>query len=111
MTVIGVVRKYSRYGEIQYRHVVYETKTAPDSDTTINATSTGTVTVSIAQEVPRDILYAGLESITGLPGGVYVQSISVDKTNKTLSTILYNTNTVTVTLNAGTLTLNIVSIA
>lgn len=111
MTVLGVIKKYEKYGEIQDRHAIYETKTAPSADTSIAAGGTATITVDIAGEVPREVLYAGLESISGIPAGVVITGISVDKTNKTLSITLKNTGTAAVTVSANSLTLGIVSIA
>lgn len=105
------MKKYERYGEVQYRHVIYEEKTAPSSDTSIAAGGTATITVDIAGEVPRDVEHAGLESISGLPSGVVITGISVDKTGKTLSITLKNTTTASVTVSANSLTLGIISLA
>jgi len=111
VAVLGVMREYGRYGEIQRRHVIYDEKTAPSSDTSIAAGDTATITVDIAGEVPRQVDHAGLESISGLPSGVVITGISVDKTGKTLSITLKNTTSSSVTVSANSLTLGIISLA
>ena len=110
MTIIGVLDK-DKYGEVQKPRVIYETKTAPSSDLTITATSTTTIQVPVASEYPHKIKYAGIESISGLPSDVKVQSFSFDKTNKLLTIVLYNSSTSDVTVTANSIEITILSIA
>ena len=109
MTVLGSVDPHPLAGRVHRRHVIYESLSAPDSDVTVPAGGTETVSVDIASESPRDIGYAGLESISGLPADVYVSGISVDKTGKTLTLTLFNASGADVVVSAGSLTLGVVS--
>ena len=102
MSVVGKVLR--RRGMLQKRDVIVETFTA---DLNVAAGGTQTVTFNIATQVPRNILDAGVESIS-FPSGLYIQSISIDKTNKTLSITLHNPGTAAIT---GTLTVTVVSVA
>jgi len=110
MTILGMILKPPASAK-QLRHAGHETVKGPSSDVTIANGGTGEVTVSIAGESPRDILYAGVESITGLPGGVYIAGISVDKTAKTLTLTLYNGSGGDVTITANSLTITVVWIS
>jgi len=111
MSVLGKIDPTPKAGAIHRRHVVVEDLKGPGSDTTISAGGTATITFNIAGEVPRKVEYAGVESISGTPSGVYVQSISFDKTNKTLSITLYNSGSSDVTVSANSLTVRVVSVA
>ena len=111
MTVLGKIDPTPKVGSIHRRYAVVEDITGPDSDITITNGSTGDITINVAGEVPHNIQYAGVESITGLPSNVFVQSISFNKTNKTLTLTLYNGSGSNVTITAGSLTIRVVSIA
>ncbi len=111
MSVLGKMDPIPKAGAIHRRHVVVEDLKAPSSDVTIANGSTGDITINIAGEVPRTIQYAGVESITGLPSNVFVQNISFNKTNKTLTLTLYNGSGSDVTITANSLTIRVVSIA
>lgn len=91
--------------------VIYETLTAPDSDVTVAAGGTATITVSVAGEVERKIDYAGIESISGLPTDIVIESFSFDKDAKTLSITVYNRGSGDVTISAGSLTIKVLSVA
>lgn len=111
MSVLGRIVPPLKAGSIHRRRGIVEDLTAPDSDVSVPAGGTATVTVSIASEVPRDVAYAGVESVSGLPSDVYIADISVDKTAKTLTLTLYNPTTADITVSAGSLTIRVVSIA
>lgn len=102
MTVKGVVLR--RKGLIQKPRVLVETLS---QDVSVAAGSSSTITFNIAQEVPRKVKYAGIQSIT-LPSGLYISAISVDGANKTLSITLHNPGTAAV---SGTVTVTVVSVA
>ena len=111
VSVLGKVDPTPKYGAIHRRHVVVEDLTGPSSDVSIDAGGTNTVTLNIASEVPRNVQYAGVESISGVPDGVYISDISFDKTNKTLTITFYNSGTASATISANSLTVRVVSIA
>jgi len=111
MTTIGVVKKYNKYGNIDERHVIVEDLTGPGSDVSVAAGSTANLTFNIASESPRDIQYAGVESISGLPADILIQSITFDKTAKTLTIRVYNKSTAAITIAAGSVTVRVVSIS
>ena len=111
VSVLGKVDPTPKYGAIHRRHVVVEDLTGPSADVSVAAGGTNTVTLSIASEVPRNIQYAGVESISGTPSGLYISDISFDKTNKTVTITFYNPGTATVTITANSLTVRVVSIA
>ena len=111
MTVLGVLKRV-KAGNLEERHVIVETITAPNSDVTIAAAGTATITISIAKESPRDVAYAGVQSITGLPANVYIAGISLDKANKTITITLYNADTANAaTVSAGSLTIEVVAVS
>ena len=111
MTILGKLDKRKKFGSIEERHVFVEDLTGPAADTIVPTGGTANVTFSIAGESPRDIEYAGLESITGLPAGVYIAGISFDKTAKTLTITLYNSTAADVTVTANSLSIRVVSIS
>ena len=110
MAVLGKVSR-AKYGSIEERHVVVETVTGPASDTTVAAGGTADITFDIAKEVPRDVAYAGVESISGLPADVKIQSISVDKTGKKLTVTVYNAGGTDATISANSVSVVVVAIA
>jgi len=111
LTVYGIIDPNPKCGSIHRRMAISESKTAPDADTTITAGGTANISISIGGESPRNILYAGVESISGLPTDVYIAGISVDKSAKTLTITLVNTGAADVTISAGSLSLTIVVIS
>lgn len=111
---MAVYQKLSRskVGAIHRRNIVVEDLTGPAADVTIAAAGTGTLTFNIASEVPRDIAWAGVESVSGLPATVKIDGIVVDKTAKTLTLNLVNTDgTNAATITANSVTVRVVSVA
>lgn len=101
-----------RAGRIHERRVVVEDVAAPGADTVVPTGGTADITVSVAGESPhRDLEYAGVESVAGLPSGVYIAGISFDKTAKTLTLTLFNSTAADVTVTANSLTIRVVSIS
>lgn len=111
MSVFGRLDKYSKAGAVHARHVVVEDKTGPGSDVTVAAGGTNTVTFSIADVVPRNIEYAGVEYVSGIPSGLYIQGISFDKDGKTLTITFHNPGDTDITIKANSLTVRVVSVA
>lgn len=94
------------YGEPHLK-VYVEEVTGPAEDTTIAAG--GSADVAFAVNVPRDLVDVGVENVTGLPSGVYINAISFSGKNVTLT--LVNTGGSDVTVAAGSITVKVVAIA
>lgn len=111
MSVLGKVTR-QKYGAIHTRHAIVEDLTGPAADLTIAAAGTGDIVLNVASGSPRDIQYAGVESIAGLPAGVYIAGIAFDKAAKTLTITLYNSDTANpVTITANSVTVRVISIS
>jgi hypothetical protein len=83
--------------------------TGPGADTTVVAGGTANLTFTLTTE--HDLAYAGVESITGLPGGVYIEAVTVDKTAKTVTITVINTGAADVTITANSISVRIVAVS
>ena len=110
MTVLGVI-KSAKYGNIHRRHAIVETLVGPDADVVVAAGGTADLVFDVASETGRDIAYAGVESITGLPAGIVIAGITFNKTAKTLTVTVQNTTGADVTITANSVSVSVVSLS
>jgi len=111
LTILGKLDTGKKFGSIEERHVYVEDLTGPAADLALAIDAEGDIVFNIASESPRDIQYAGVESITGLPAGIYVVSITFDKTAKTLTVRVVNKTGAAATITANTVTVRVVSVS
>jgi len=78
------------------------TFTGPSADTSVDATSSGTVAIPISSQNIRIVDVIGIAQISGLPDGVVL--VGFAKSGSNINLTVYNTTGSAVTVSAGSVT-------
>ena len=109
MPVLGIL-EVKRAGTIHRRRVIETSVTGPAADLIVPAGGTADLTVTVDTGMARGAQIIGITSITGLPAGIYIQSISIDAAAKTITITLHNPGAADVTVTANSVTIGVIAI-